>query len=272
MSPLVVDQDNFCLLKVTESKLTKGLAKELISLVVESTKPMIVFDLSGVKEIETDSLSLIVAGLESNNTKLVYVGPQFIASFLHKEGLQRKFISYSEIEEPITESNSISEEEFQRYYKLFLATLEDEICRVFNRYIDQKFKLIDTIQTYEFPEPEVEFCASVELCTAPFLGSMIMGFNQDSFMPLIGAIFSKPDMKVTETRGGVAELVNITLAKLRAVLNDKGFGIEMRPPIVIREPGTTKNKALWSSNPSTFLTFSNGKNEFYVEVITRARG
>ena len=135
MDPIIIEQENFCVLRVLEPNLTQEVARHLISSLATLSKPVIIFDLSQIKQIETNALTTIVNGMESTETKLVYIGQQFVTQFLHKEGLQRRFLSYEEFNS-VDQNDAISEKEFNDQYIVFTETLKSEISKIFSNFSD----------------------------------------------------------------------------------------------------------------------------------------
>jgi chemotaxis protein CheX len=113
--------------------------------------------------------------------------------------------------------------------------------------------------------PAIEIAGIIGLTSAAFKGSISICFPRDTFLKIMGGMLGEAYTEITDDlQDGAGELLNIIFGQSKAVLNEKGFGIEKAIPTVVRAKELTVRQ--YSNAPVVVMLFTSSNGEFFVEI------
>lgn len=112
---------------------------------------------------------------------------------------------------------------------------------------------------------DVDIVAVVGIFSAPFSGSVILGFPEKTYITLMSRLLSQECSSITpEIRDGAAELLNMILGQAKLTLHERGFDIQQAIPTVVQ--GSQLQILPSKNKPSVVVQISTDAGDLYLEV------
>ena len=231
--------------------------------------PMIVFDLSTVKEIYPQALRTIARSLSTlsqNDVKSAFLVQPSVFKFVSQSGMDRMIRCFESIQEIVPRATASTDENHRTLE--FLNTALDAAVYTFKVATNTVVTHQKPYLRNESPQPlQYDVAAMVGLVSAHFRGTLVLAFPAKTYLPIMNRLTGGNSTELQEeTRDGVAELLNIILGQAKANLNQKGFQIKQAIPTLIE--GGKFHSAESSATRSLIIPFTSDTGDFFIELTT----
>ncbi len=243
-------------------------AVEALKLLKEA-RPLVVFDFSNVREMALAALraltrSVGATGSSPQDTKFAVVASKEICKTIREQGLDRLFACYGQLNEIVKPaSGGVSKQKTLE----FLNTTLEAVAHTLQVSTNTKCATGKSFVRDKDSHPVADIAATVGLVSAPFNGSLILGFPKRTYLGIMSRLLMQEYSEITpEIRDGAAELLNIILGQVKISLDEEGFAIKQAIPTVVQ--GDQLQILPSSNRPSVIVPYTTDVGEFYIELTT----